>query len=269
MGEKIVLIDGYSILNRAFYGIHAGMTNFEGLHTNAVYGFLNILLKILDEEQPDYLAVAFDVKAPTFRHGLYEAYKGTRKGMPDELHEQVPITKEVLSAMGIPAVELAGYEADDILGTLSARCEAAGLSVVLVSGDRDLLQLAGERTKVRIPRTKGGTTTVEDYLDRDVVEKLGVTPKEFIDVKALMGDSSDNIPGVAGIGEKTAYALIREYHSLEAVYEHLEAVKPERAKKALAAEGGREQAELSKVLATIDRDCPVEFSLESAKVGLL
>ncbi len=269
MGEKIVLIDGYSILNRAFYGIHAGMTNFEGLHTNAVYGFLNILLKILDEEQPDYLAVAFDVKAPTFRHGLYEAYKGTRKGMPDELHEQVPITKEVLSAMGIPAVELAGYEADDILGTLSARCEAAGLSVVLVSGDRDLLQLAGERTKVRIPRTKGGTTTVEDYLDRDVVEKLGVTPKEFIDVKALMGDSSDNIPGVAGIGEKTAYALIREYHSLEAVYEHLEAVKPERAKKALAAEGGREQAELSKVLATIDRDCPVEFSLESAKVGEL
>ncbi len=269
MKEKIVLIDGYSILNRAFYGIHAGMTNFEGLHTNAVYGFLNILLKILDEEAPEYLAVAFDVKAPTFRHKLYEAYKGTRKRMPDELHEQVPITKEVLSAMGIPAVELVGYEADDILGTLSARCEAAGLSVVLVSGDRDLLQLAGERTKVRIPRTKGGTTTVEDYLDRDVVERLGVTPKEFIDVKALMGDSSDNIPGVAGIGEKTAYALIREYHSLEAVYEHLEAIKPERARKALAAEGGREQAELSKVLATIDRDCPVEFSLEAARVGEL
>ncbi len=269
MGEKIVLIDGYSILNRAFYGIHAGMTNFEGLHTNAVYGFLNILLKILDEEQPEYLAVAFDVKAPTFRHKLYDAYKGTRKGMPDELHEQVPVTKEILLAMGIPAAELSGYEADDILGTLSARCEAAGLSVVLVSGDRDLLQLASERTKVRIPRTKGGTTTVEDYHGRDVLEKLGVTPLEFIDVKALMGDSSDNIPGVAGIGEKTAYALIKEYHSLEAVYEHLDAVRPERARKALAAEGGREQAELSKTLATIDRDCPVEFSLEAARVGEL
>ena len=269
MGEKIVLIDGYSILNRAFYGIHAGMTNFEGLHTNAVYGFLNILLKILDEERPDYLAVAFDVKAPTFRHKLYDAYKGTRKGMPDELHEQVPITKEVLSAMGIPTAELSGYEADDILGTLSARCEALGLSVVLVSGDRDLLQLASEKTKVRIPRTKGGATTVEDYYARDVFEKLGVTPKEFIDVKALMGDSSDNIPGVAGIGEKTAYALIKEYHSLEAVSGHLESIKPERARKALAADGGREQAELSKTLAAIDRGCPVEFTLESAKVGTL
>ncbi|MCI8505197.1 MAG: DNA polymerase I [Lachnospiraceae bacterium] len=267
MEEKIVLIDGYSILNRAFYGIHAGMTNFEGLHTNAVYGFLNILLKILDEENPEYLAVAFDVKAPTFRHKLYEAYKGTRKGMPDELHEQVPITKEVLSAMGIPTVELAGYEADDILGTLSARCETAGLSVVLVSGDRDLLQLASRKTKVRIPRTKAGQTTVEDYLEQDVMERLGVTPKEFIDVKALMGDSSDNIPGVTGIGEKTAYALIKEYHSLEAIYESLEIIKPERAKKALT--NGREQAELSRTLATIDRECPVEFSLEAARVGEL
>ncbi|MCI8550670.1 MAG: DNA polymerase I [Lachnospiraceae bacterium] len=267
MAEKIVLIDGYSILNRAFYGVHANMTNFEGLHTNAVYGFLNILLKILDEEQPQYLAVAFDVKAPTFRHQLYEAYKGTRKGMPEELHEQVPITKEVLGAMGIPSVELAGYEADDILGTLSARCEEKGLSVVLVSGDRDLLQLASDRTKVRIPKTKGGATTVEDYLKKDVVERMGVTPEEFIDVKALMGDSSDNIPGVAGIGEKTAYGLIQTYHSLEAVYENLEAVKPERAKKALS--GSREQAELSRILAKIDRACPVEFSLEAARIGQL
>ncbi len=267
MAEKIVLIDGYSILNRAFYGVHANMTNFEGLHTNAVYGFINILLKILDEEQPQYLAVAFDVKAPTFRHQLYEAYKGTRKGMPEELHEQVPITKEVLGAMGIPSVELAGYEADDILGTLSARCEEKGLSVVLVSGDRDLLQLASDRTKVRIPKTKGGATTVEDYLKKDVVERMGVTPEEFIDVKALMGDSSDNIPGVAGIGEKTAYGLIQTYHSLEAVYENLEAVKPERAKKALS--GSREQAELSRILAKIDRACPVEFSLEAARIGQL
>ena len=267
MDEKIVLIDGYSILNRAFYGIHAGMTNFEGLHTNAVYGFLNILLKILDEEKPDYLAVAFDVKAPTFRHRLYDAYKGTRKGMPDELHEQVPVTKEVLRAMEIPTVELPGYEADDILGTLAARCEKQNLAVVLVSGDRDLLQLASQKTKIRIPRTKAGTTTVEDYYDTDVKERLGVTPLEFIDVKALMGDSSDNIPGVPGIGEKTAYALIQTYHSLEAVYENLESVKPERAKKALM--GGREMAELSKTLAAIDRDCPVEFSLEEARVGAL
>ncbi|MCI8466505.1 MAG: DNA polymerase I [Lachnospiraceae bacterium] len=267
MEEKIVLIDGYSILNRAYYGIHAGMTNFEGLHTNAVYGFLNILFKILDEENPAYLAVAFDVKAPTFRHKLYEAYKGTRKGMPEELHEQVPVTKEVLSAMGIPTVELAGYEADDLLGTLAARCEAAGLTVVLVSGDRDLLQLASEKTKVRIPKTKGGQTIVEDYYDRDVVERLGVTPKEFIDVKALMGDASDNIPGVTGIGEKTAYALIKEYHSLESVYENLEIIKPERAKKALT--GGREQAELSRTLSRIACDCPVEFSLEAARLGEL
>ncbi len=265
MAEKIVLIDGYSILSRAFYGIHAGMTNFEGIHTNAVYGFLNIMMKILDEEAPQYLAVAFDVKAPTFRHKLYEAYKGTRKGMPEELTEQVPVLKEVLAAMGIPSVELAGYEADDILGTLSARCEREGLSVILVSGDRDMLQLASGRTKIRIPRTKGGSTFVEDYHEADVREKLGVTPSEFIDVKALMGDSSDNIPGVPGIGEKTAYKLIQEYHSLEAVYEELEHIKPERAKKALAS--GKEFAQLSKTLARIDRDCPVEFSLEEARLG--
>ena len=265
MREKIVLIDGYSILSRAFYGIHASMTNFEGLHTNAIYGFLNIMFKIMDEEAPDYLAVAFDVKAPTFRHRLYDAYKGTRKGMPEELTEQVPVLKELLTAMGIRTAELSGYEADDILGTLSLRCEREGLFVVLVSGDRDMLQLAGKNVKIRIPKTKGGSAVVEDYLEDDVVERLGVTPAEFIDVKALMGDSSDNIPGVAGIGEKTAYSLIREYHSLEAVYENLESVKPERAKKALAA--GRESAELSRRLALIDRDCPVEFSLEEARLG--
>ncbi len=267
MQEKIVLIDGYSILSRAFYGIHAGMTNFEGLHTNAVYGFLNIMLKILDEENPQYLAVAFDVKAPTFRHKLYEAYKGTRKGMPEELHEQVPVTKEVLHAMGIPTVELSGYEADDILGTLSARCEKEGLEVVLVSGDRDMLQLAGEHIKIRIPKTKGGQTVVEGYYAKDVKERLGVTPEEFIDVKALMGDTSDNIPGVPGIGEKTAYALIQTYHSLEAVFEHQETIKPERAKKALV--NGKEMAELSRTLAKIDRACPVAFSVEDAKLGAL
>ena len=267
MSEKIVLIDGYSILNRAFYGINMGMTNFEGLHTNAVYGFLNIMLKIIDEEQPQYITVAFDVKAPTFRHKLYDAYKGTRKGMPDELHEQVPLTKEVLSAMGICMAELAGYEADDILGTLSLRCEKEGLDVVLVSGDRDMLQLASETTKIRIPKTKGGTAAVEDYYAKDVIERLGVTPREFIDVKALMGDTSDNIPGVPGIGEKTAYALIQKYHSLDAVYEDIENVKPARAKNALAS--NRDMAELSWKLAKIDRDCPVEFSLSDARIGSL
>lgn len=267
MSEKIVLIDGYSILNRAFYGVNMNMSNYEGLHTNAVYGFLNILLKILDEEQPQYLAVAFDVKAPTFRHKLYDGYKATRKGMPQELHEQVPVTKDVLNAMGILSVELEGYEADDILGTLSARCEKEGLDVVLVSGDRDMLQLASGRTKIRIPRTKGGSTVVEDYRAEDVIETLGVTPEEFIDVKALMGDSSDNIPGVPGIGEKTAYKLIREYHSLDRIYEELEHVTPPRAKNALAA--GREMGELSRTLARIVRDCPVEFSLEEARIGQL
>ncbi len=267
MREKIVLIDGHSILNRAYYGVNMGMTNFEGLHTNAVYGFLNILLKIIDEEQPQYITVAFDVKAPTFRHEMYEAYKGTRKGMPEELHEQVPLTKDVLKAMGIQAAELPGYEADDILGTLSARCEKEGLDVVLVSGDRDMLQLASGRTKIRIPKTKGGTTAVEDYLEKDVIEKLGVTPSEFVDVKALMGDSSDNIPGVPGIGEKTAFALIQKYHSLEAIYADVDNVKPARAQKALAA--GREMAELSQTLARIDRECPVEFSLEQSRIGKL
>ena len=267
MREKIILIDGYSILSRAFYGIHAGMTNFEGLHTNAIYGFLTMMFKAIEEEKPSYLAVAFDVKAPTFRHKLYEAYKGTRKGMPEELLEQVPVMKEVLHAMEIPTVELAGYEADDILGTLSRRCDSEGLEVTILSGDRDMLQLAGEHVKIRIPKTRGGQTIVEEYYARDVMETLGVTPEEFIDVKALMGDTSDNIPGVAGIGEKTAYALIKTYHTLENVFANQDTVKPERARKALAA--GRESAELSRTLAAIDRDCPVEFSAEDAKLGKL
>ena len=172
------------------------LTTSKGEHTNAVLGFINIMLKILDEEKPDYLAVAFDTSHPTFRHEMFDAYKGTRKGMPDELRQQVPIIKEVLKAMKIAIIELPGYEADDVLGTLAKKAEAAGNSVSLVSGDRDLLQLASDRIKIRIPKTKMSGTEIEDYYDKDVLEKYNVTPTQFIDLKGLMGDTSDNIPGV-------------------------------------------------------------------------
>ena len=204
--EKLVLIDGHSILNRAFYGV-PDLTNSSGLHTNAIYGFLNILFKILEEEKPDYLTVAFDVHAPTFRHEIYKEYKGTRKPMPEELREQVPVMKEVLSAMGIATVEKTGLEADDILGTLAKKSEKQGMAVSLVSGDRDLLQIATDGIKVRIPKTKGGKTEIEDYYTADVVARYQVTPTEFIDLKALMGDTADNIPGVPKVGEKTATVM--------------------------------------------------------------
>ena len=195
MSEKLVLIDGHSILNRAFYGV-PDLSNSEGLHTNAVYGFLNILFKLLEEEKPEYLTVAFDVKAPTFRHEMYPEYKGTRKPMPQELHEQVPVMKQVLHAMGIRTMEQPGLEADDILGTLAKRAEKEGMDVSLVSGDRDLLQIASDKIKIRIPKTKGARTEVEDYYAADVEAKYGVTPAGFIELKALMGDTADNIPGV-------------------------------------------------------------------------
>ena len=219
--EKLVLIDGHSILNRAFYGV-PDLTNSAGLHTNAVYGFLNIMFKILEEEKPDYLTVAFDVHAPTFRHEIYKEYKGTRKPMPQELREQVPVMKEVLNAMGIKIMEQAGLEADDILGTLAKRAEKMGMDVSLVSGDRDLLQIATDRIKIRIPKTKGGKTEIEDYYAKDVEEKYQVNPKQFIDLKALMGDTADNIPGVPKIGEKTATGLMVEFGSLENIYVHIE-----------------------------------------------
>lgn len=262
--EKLVLIDGHSILNRAFYGVPE-LTNSAGLHTNAVYGFLNILFKILEEEKADHLAVAFDLKAPTFRHELYDAYKGTRKPMPQELHEQVPVMKEVLTAMGIPILTKEGYEADDILGTVAKRAQRDGVEVSVVSGDRDLLQLADTHIKIRIPRTSRGTTEIHDYYPEDVIREYQVTPEEFIDVKALMGDASDNIPGVPSIGEKTATNLIVQYKSLDNIYVHLEEVKPPRAQKAL--EENRELAELSRTLARIDTESPVEFSMEDARIG--
>ena len=264
MAEKIMLIDGNSIVNRAFYGVPL-LTNGEGRYTNGVYGFLNILFKLLDEEQPDYLAVAFDLHAPTFRHRTFDGYKGTRKGMPEELREQMPLLKEVLQAMHIPIFEQEGFEADDILGTLSALAEKNGIVPVVVSGDRDLLQLAGETLKVRIPKTKGGRTETEDYYAADVQAKYGVTPAEFIDMKALMGDASDNIPGVPGIGEKTAAKIITQYHDIETAIAHAAEIKPKKASENLAAY--QEQARLSKFLATIVRDMPLEWDKEILKIG--
>lgn len=263
MSKKLVLIDGHSILNRAFFGL-PDLTNSQGVHTNAVYGFLNIMFKILEEEKPDYLTVAFDVHAPTFRHKMFEEYKGTRKPMADELRQQVPLIKEMLKAMGITIVEKEGYEADDILGTLSVKAEKEGMDVAVISGDRDLLQLATEHVMIRIPKTKKTGTEIENYLADDVVEKYGVTPKEFIDVKALQGDTADNIPGVPGIGEKTAGVLIAKYHSIEAVHEDAPNVKPPRASKNIVEFW--DQAVMSKELATIITDAPVDYEFKDAQI---
>ena len=261
--EKLVLIDGHSILNRAFYGV-PDLTNSEGLHTNAVYGFLNIMFKILEEESPDYLTVAFDVKAPTFRHEIYKEYKGTRKPMPEELREQVPVLKEVLAAMGIKMMEQAGLEADDILGTLAKRAQKEGKAVSLVSGDRDLLQVATDVIKIRIPKTKGGKTEIEDYYAADVEKKYQVNPVQFIDLKALMGDTADNIPGVPKVGEKTAAELMTRFGSLDNIYLHVEEVAKKSVRESLV--NNKELAYLSKTLATINVDSPLEFSMEEARI---
>lgn len=259
--KKLILIDGHSILNRAFYGI-PDLTNAEGIHTNAMYGFLNIMFRFIEEEKPDYITVAFDLSAPTFRHKKYEAYKGTRKPMAPELKQQVPLMKDVLRAMNITIVEKEGYEADDLLGTLAKSAAAKGLEVSVISGDRDLLQLSEDHIKIRIPKTKKGVTEVEDYLPEDVKEVMGVTPTEFIDMKALMGDSSDNIPGAPGVGPKTASAIIMKYHSIENVFEHLDELTPPKAKKSITE--NREQVELSKFLAAIDTNVPIDYDVEQA-----
>ena len=266
MSSKIVLIDGHSILNRAFYGL-PDLTNAEGLHTNAIYGFLTIMFKLLEEEKPEYLTVAFDVHDPTFRHKMYAEYKGTRKPMADELRQQVPVIKEVLHAMGVKTIECAGLEADDLIGTLSNRCENEGMEVTVISGDRDLLQLATEHVKIRIPKTKQGKTEIEDYYAKDVEERYRVTPKEFIDLKALMGDTADNIPGVPSIGEKTATKIITQYHSIEEAHEHVDELKPPRASKALSEHW--DLAVLSKELATINVKADFPYELSEAKLGNL
>ena len=259
--NKLLLIDGNSIMNRAFYGI-PDMTTNDGRHTNAIYGFLNIILKVIEEEQATHICVAFDLKKKTFRHEMYEAYKGTRKGMPEELHEQMPRIKEILQAMHIRIVEQEGFEADDLIGTLSKKGEREGFAVTILSGDRDLLQLATDTVLVRIPKTKHGKTEVEDYYAKNVVETYRVTPLIFIDMKGLMGDTSDNIPGVPGIGEKTAAKLLAEYGDLDGVYAAVDSMKASRMKQNLIE--NKDLAYLSKTLATIKLDCPIPFEFSEA-----
>ena len=259
--NKLLLIDGNSIMNRAFYGI-PDMTTNDGRHTNAIYGFLNIILKVIEEEQATHICVAFDLKKKTFRHEMYEAYKGTRKGMTEELHEQMPRIKKILQAMHIRIVEQEGFEADDLIGTLSKKGEREGFAVTILSGDRDLLQLATDTVLVRIPKTKHGKTEVEDYYAKNVVETYGVTPLIFIDMKGLMGDTSDNIPGVPGIGEKTAAKLLAEYGDLDGVYAAVDSMKASRMKQNLIE--NKDLAYLSKTLATIKLDCPIPFEFSEA-----
>lgn len=266
MSEKLILIDGNSIINRAFFGI-PDLTNASGLHTNAVYGFINILFRILGEENGDYLCVAFDVHEPTFRHKIYAEYKGTRKGMPDELRQQVPWLKKLLNAMGIVTIEKGGYEADDILGTLAKRAEADGMIVTLVSGDRDLLQIATDKIKIRIPKTKGGKTEIEDYNTQDVINKYGLEPLQIIELKGLMGDASDNIPGVPKIGEKTATGLLLEYHDIANLKNHIGEITKNSVRQTLTE--NFHMAELSRTLATIDTNADIEFDYESARIGNL
>lgn len=263
MSDKILLIDGHSILNRAFYGL-PDLTNAEGLHTNAVYGFLNILFKTLEEEKPEYLTVAFDLHAPTFRHEMFEAYKGTRKSMPEELRQQVPVIKEVLQAMGVAIVSKEGYEADDLLGTIAKKSEGKGLEVTVLSGDRDLLQLATGHIKIRIPKTRAGKTTVEDYKEQEVITAYQLEPSQIIELKALMGDTADNIPGIPGVGEKTATKILLEYATIENAYAHVDDIKPKKAQESLKEH--YDLAVLSKKLATINIDSPIEYDWETARL---
>ena len=264
MSKKLVLIDGNSIINRAFFAI-PDLTNAQGIHTNAVYGFLNILFRILNEENADCLVVAFDVHEPTFRHKMYSEYKGTRKGMPDELRQQVPILKELLAAMGIKTMEKGGLEADDILGTLAKRGEKEGYEVTLVSGDRDLLQIATDNILIRIPKTKGGKTEIENYHTKDVIERYGLEPLQIIELKGLMGDSSDNIPGVPKIGEKTATELLKQYHDIDNLKLHIEEITKKSVRETLTE--NFDMAILSRKLATIEINADIELDFEDAKLG--
>ncbi len=254
---KCMVIDGNSIINRAYYGIRP-LTTRDGLYTHAVYGFLTTLQRLTEEERPDALCVTFDVHAPTFRHQADEAYKATRKPMPEELRQQVPVLKEVLDAMNIPRYELDGWEADDLIGTISRKCEAAGWECVVVTGDKDSLQLITDRTKVKLVSTRMGQTTTKDMTPETFREQYGFDPIHMIDLKALMGDASDNIPGVPGVGEKTAMDLIQKYGSIEAIYEKLPDIdaKPAAVKKLTA---GEEAARHSYWLATIVTDAPLSF----------
>ena len=261
--ERILLIDGNSIMNRGFYGLPL-LANKDGIHTNALLGFFNILSKTINDTTPDYLCVAFDMKAPTFRHKMFSEYKGTRKAPMPEFVEQLPIIRELLRSMGIPVLELEGYEADDILGTLAKRFEKEGLLVTLLSGDRDLLQIASDNITVSIPKTVGGKTETFNYNTKDVVSEYGVTPLEFIDVKALQGDTSDNIPGVSKVGPKTATELIATYKTLEGLYDHIDEITKKALKENLIKD--RDNAFLSRTLATIVTDAPVKVELKDCSM---
>ena len=267
--SKLVLIDGNSILNRAFYGIMGNkmLTTPDGKYTNAVYGFLAILFKVIDDLNPEYIAVAFDLKAPTARHKLYEGYKATRKGMPNELAEQMPIVKEILGLMNITIIEKEGYEADDILGTLAKRGEKEGLDVVIVSGDRDTFQLTSEKISVRIPHTKAGKTETDTFGKIEIIEKYGVEPQQLIEVKGLMGDTSDNIPGVPGVGEKTAIDLVKTYKSIDELYLAIESdtdtLKPKLKEKLIA---NKDLAILSRTLGTINVEVPLENDIKDLQI---
>lgn len=267
--KKLLLIDGNSIMNRAFYGIMGSkmLTTKDGKYTNAVYGFLAIMFKIMEDLNPDYMAVSFDLKAPTARHKMYDKYKANRHGMPDELKEQMPMIKEVLRAMNIDIVEKEGYEGDDILGTLAKYGENQGLDVVILSGDRDTFQLATNKTTIRIPRTKAGKTETEDYDRAKVLEEYGLEPKALIDVKGLQGDTSDNIPGVPGIGPKTAISLVQKYGTVEKLYEAIEKGEDDlKGKQKENIVANKEMAFLSKKLGEIDVNVPLDDNLETLKV---
>lgn len=258
--KKLLILDSNSILNRAFYGVRY-LSARDGTPTNAIYGFLNILLKLIKEQEPDYICAAFDVKAPTFRHKQYEGYKAQRKPMPEGLAAQMPLAKDVLRAMGVTILEKEGYEADDIIGTVARLCEESEISCFIATGDKDDLQLASDKTKVILTVTKSGYNETIIYDDKAVKEKYHVTPTEFIDVKALMGDPSDNIPGVKGVGEKTAMSLIEKHHSIEYIYENIDGIGLKGAM-LQKMKDGREMAFMSKELATINRNTPIEFNAE-------
>nr|CRY95987.1 hypothetical protein [uncultured prokaryote] len=259
--KKLMVLDGNSIVNRAFYGVSQNLTTREGQPTNAIFGFLNILNKLLDEEKPDALCVTFDRAAPTFRHRAFEGYKANRKGMPEELASQMPLLKDVLSAMNIPMYELDGWEADDLLGTIARLDRAAGWATAIVTGDKDALQLVTEDTTVKLVSTRMGRTTTRDMTPESFREEYGFEPRSIIDLKALMGDSSDNYPGVKGVGEKTAMALIQQYHTVDAIYAALPDIqaKPAAIKNLTA---GEADARLSYDLAAIRTDAPIDFKPE-------
>ena len=262
---KLLAIDGNSIINRAFYGIKLLSTK-SGLYTNGIYGFMNILGKLCDMESPDGIAVAFDLKAPTFRHKEYAEYKAGRKPMPEELRGQFPLLKRLLTLMGYTCIEKEGFEADDILGTLAHICETTGNTCVIATGDRDSFQLVSDKTHVLLSATKAGRPEITEYTPETIMEKYGVTPPQMIDIKALQGDASDNIPGVAGIGEKTAGELIRNYGSIDRIYDELDTLDiRDSLRMKLAA--GRDMAFLSRRLGTICRTVPIEADIESYRIG--